>query len=317
MSDNNKRKKLVSVLQYVGLIFTLISVFSGTMYITKGELFISLFVSIIFVIFSYFLVEQMIKRKELISKKKFSSLSLFLWFLFLIITIPAALIMYHFINVEINAKEDVIKITTEKMNQMKEMVSTYEIRKNDFIEDYISKLDGDFDDYKKGFKTDADLIAKFGLSQAVVDAVSNGYQTANDIGESKELQFDSIKDVVNTNNELFFANYKDVFKNWSRLELNTAFYELDKVLEDNFTLLKEFYDRKTEDPNFTFEYQYSKKSVALNEPVTLFNKYKPYGLSVFIFLFTLLMILPYFMVKTHGYTPPKKDKVKTRYGETI
>ena len=101
MSDNNKRKKLVSVLQYVGLIFTLISVFSGTMYITKGELFISLFVSIIFVIFSYFLVEQMIKRKELISKKKFSSLSLFLWFLFLIITIPAALIMYHFINVEI------------------------------------------------------------------------------------------------------------------------------------------------------------------------------------------------------------------------
>ena len=317
MSNNENKKPLVSILQYIGLIFTLISVFAGTMYISKGELIISLFVSLFFVIFSFFLIDQMIKRKELISKKKFSSKSLFFWLLFLIITTPAGLIMYHFLNVEVNAKEDVIKITTEKMNQMNEMVSKYETKTSAFIDDYREKLVAEFDDKDHGFNeiTDAVLIQKYGVSQIVIDGVSNGTTSIDDISDSKKVQFDSIKDVIKTNNDLFFANYKDVFKNWSRLELNTAFYELDKVLEDNYNLLKEFYDRKTESPSFTFEFEYSKESVALNEPLTLFNKYKPYELSVFVLLFTLLMILPYFLVKTFDYKkPPKKAKVDRSSG---
>lgn len=200
---------------------------------------------------------------------------------------------------------------------MNEMVSKYETKTSAFIDDYREKLVADFDDKDHGFNeiTDAVLIQKYGVSQIVIDGVSNGTTSIDDISDSKKVQFDSIKDVIKTNNDLFFANYKDVFKNWSRLELNTAFYELDKVLEDNYNLLKEFYDRKTESPAFTFEFEYSKESVALNEPLTLFNKYKPYELSVFVLLFTLLMILPYFLVKTFDYKkPPKKAKVDRSSG---
>ena len=84
MSNSNKTP-MINILQYIGLAFTLFSVFSGMMYMTKGEKIISSFVAILFVILSFFLIDQMIKRKELITKKKFSSLSIILWSLFLII----------------------------------------------------------------------------------------------------------------------------------------------------------------------------------------------------------------------------------------
>ena len=300
MSNKSNKTLMASIFQYIGLAFTLFSVFSGTMYITKGEKITSGFIALIFVILSFFLIDQMIKRKETISKQKISSLSISLWSLFLIITTPASLIMYHFINVEMNAKEEVIALTNQKISDIDKMMIAYEIQSDEYIGDYQNRLEDEFSDY--GISKDITRLKEgFGLEKNNIDDITNGYSSVDDIALAKKSQFTNVNEEIKREIDFFKTNYGDVFKNWSRLELNGALYELDNLLAKTHEKLKTNFSLKSNNSeDFIFEFNYNKSQINIYSPLEMWHKFKPYGSSILILLFIILMLLPYILTTGPG-----------------
>ena len=105
-----------SILQGIAIIFTLITSFLGNLYFLKGDLILSAFISCIIVVILYFLIEQFIKRKSEISKNKFATTSILLWSLYILLSIPISASLIHFLNVEINEKSEIQKISNKKIS---------------------------------------------------------------------------------------------------------------------------------------------------------------------------------------------------------
>ena len=56
-------------------------------------------------------------------------------------------------------------------------------------------------------------------------------------------------------------------------------------------------------------YPYNKEVIAINHPIDLWNKHKPYLLLVVVFFFHLLILLPYIIEPEPGtYLGAKKSK---------
>jgi hypothetical protein len=302
---------MVKILQYIGLVFTLIAVFSGVMYISKGDFLISFFISILFVVVTFFLINQMIKQKLEISKKIFSATSILLWLFFLLVTIPAGLIMYHFLNVEINAKEDVVKISAEKMSALNEMLDVYDVGVEDYIQDYGTDLRTEYLAYGNRPRTTSPLFEEpYNLNPEIIKSIKDGVKSLQYCIDVKETLFDEKKLIASDKRDNFIINYESVFKNWSRLEVNGALYELDSLLSKNNRYLKTEYESLCGDTTkYKFTYKVPTDNVAVNEPVTMWKKYKPYPLSIFILFFMGLIIMPYILADSGGkYNNSKSNR---------
>ena len=114
-----------TILQGIGVVFTLLASFLGLMYILKGDVIFSSIVSLVLVVIEFFLIEKFIKSKEEITKNRFSTLSILLWSIYGIIAIPISVFLLHTLNVEIYAKPTIQSVANKKVEDLTKMVSTF------------------------------------------------------------------------------------------------------------------------------------------------------------------------------------------------
>jgi hypothetical protein len=298
---------MILILQCIGLFFTLISSFIGMLYISKGNLILSLFVSIVLLVLVYFLIDQLIKKKSEIRKNRVSPLSIVLWTLYALLSLPLTILLLHSFNVEINAKEEVQALGKQKADALNGMILHY----NNEVDQYINDVSSDFELNARLCVASSSSCKTlqsppFDLDQEMIGSLNKSNITSkkNDFVEALQYKFHPARDSADFSYKHYLHNYDGVFEKWSRLKINLAIRELDALLSNNLTLLQSNFAGNHHAGN-TFTYNYPDTKIILDDPLVLWKEHSPYLLFLIVLLFHILLLLPYFLVKTHIYPPDR------------
>lgn len=308
------RNKTIQVLQYLSLIFTGLTSFIGLIYLSRGETLISFFIAAVFIFSFYFIIQQMILRKGEIKKKKFSKYAIIFSFLYLVFSIPLSFSILHFFSVEIGAKSEIVLESKKKIKDLDDMVIKYKESASNFCDVMSSKQSNLLDDYISSKDTEAKrkLMSKPFLYDTETLNSINSSNKADFIDTKKRAKknkfISNIKKLERDNKE-FLNNGAKSIVNWSRLNLVGSFYELDKRLASNYRKLDSVFVVYSENYMWgqSYSYSFNKSKIPLDEPITLFKKYKSYSSLIFILLFHVFLLLPYWLTETEGvYKKHKK-----------
>ncbi len=255
------------------------------------------------------------KNKSEIRKNRFSVLSIILWTIYVLLSIPISFFLVHSLNVEINAKNDIKKIADSKMKALDAMNAYYETKVEDYLASLQTVLKTNLTSYTlapasiQGKTAKMTLMAApFNISQNSLNNINkiNYINQSNNFINAKSMLFNKVLDTLKIENQNFNAKYGATFENWSRLKLNYAFYQLDNILAGNYKKLKNAYTQNT---NLTtgFDFNYPKETGLMNKPAELWQKYLPYYLIFVVLLFNVLLLLPYFLEPITGVYAKQKE----------
>jgi len=294
-----------SILQGIAIIFTLITSFLGNLYFLKGDLILSAFISCIIVVTLYFLIEQFIKKKSEISKNKFATTSILLWSLYILLSIPISASLIHFLNVEINEKSEIQTISNKKIANLNNMVSYYDTRVTNYLTSFSIEIQTKLYNYKSNKNTNlkTELINKpYETAPSNLDNISSldPKDIASDMRTAKQILFQRVKDSVTFQNKIYKGKYAKVYDNWSRLQLNIATDELNTLLLQNDKQFTNAFANLTDSITPPFYFEINQDKISLNHPFELWYKFKPYWFLIIVFLFHLLILLPYFIEPVAG-----------------
>ena len=301
-------------LQGIGIIFTLIASFLGLMYTFKGDIMVSSLLSLVIIVIEYFLIEKFIQSKSEITKNRLSTLSIILWSIYILLAIPISFFLLHALNVEINAKKEIQKVANQKIADLDNMVAAYQSAVDKNITTLSIDLKNKLTLYNVKNKpsdiASALQSSPYNIQNEELNDVdlNNVDETVNNFIKAKATKANMVvEDTLKPENTNFKARYGGVFDGWSRLHLNYAFYELDNLLKKNKESLVSSFELNLPVATEKFDYNYNDEETYMNNPIELFNKYKPYYLIFVVLLFHLLILLPYFIEPVSGeYISPKK-----------
>lgn len=313
-----KTDLLKRILQYIGLAFTLMVTFLGMLYILNGDLFFSSMTSIALVVLLYFIVEHLIDKKTQIKKTRFSSTHFTLWGFYIALAIPITFLLVHTLTVEILAKKDIQSLANTKMTALKEMKHSYKDQYEKYIETEIAtdletnllKIANNPRDYSARTLLNSE---PYNLSDTTIDGInrSNYKLHYNTIISAKTYLFESALDSITIKDSLFTINYKSTFFHWSRLRLNTAFSELDKLLQDSYSFLSKKFSQYSHIDGAKFDFALQTEEPLINKPLALWSKYNPFWMILMTLIFHLLILLPYFMTEVSGEYLKKTKRIST------
>lgn len=313
MKNNMKQPPMILILQAIGLLFTLLTSFLGMMYLLRGDIIISGLVAFTLVTFVYFLIEFMMDRKGVLTKKKISTFSIFLWSLFLTLSIPLSLLLIHSLNVEFNAKEETQSSFRMKLESLQDMTFEYDKQVNEYLTNVRTsyrKVAAEFINDRNNQAAKDSLLGKpLLLEQAHLNRMDNGNYTQmidSVVGRFIELKFEEPKAMADSVISSFILNRSYVVDNWNRLTVNVAIVELNYLYKQIFDELSRAF-KENHHSGKSFEYAQFDYSTYLDSPKLLWNKYKPYVLILPAFFMMLLLILPYLLTDTPGGYDNKKS----------
>jgi hypothetical protein len=312
-----------TILQGIGVVFTLLASFLGLMYILKGDVIFSAVVSLVLVVIEFFLIEKFIKSKTEITKNKFSTLSILLWSFYGIIAIPTSIFLMHTLTVEIYAKPNVQSVANKKIEDLTKMVSTFNAAKdasyNSFEVYLTNKLERYADERNINVKSVyKDSLLAF-ISERQLDNLdeSDVFTTVKSVKDAKEKKLLQEVNPVLQADTIFLQKYSYVFDKWAHFQITYAFYELDNLLKKNKDILINSYNKHIVFPNaMVFDYNYTQDETNLSNPIELFGIYKPYLLFIVVLFFHFLILLPYFLTDAGGTYPPGGGKSDNSGGGT-
>lgn len=312
----------VDIISSIFLLVILIGNFMGLLYITDGNLVISMLGSMFLVVCYFFVVQLLKKNKELMFKKNFLHPSSIFWIFFLLLGFVSFNLMSHFINVEYNCKDKIKKEASTKIKLVDDAAVVYKKRAKEDIQNFEAELKSNLTNYK--ISKSNTLRNKLGLAPYNVESsVLNNpdYIDINQVANAKvnpyQIKIDNnIKNIdktISLNNK----NYQSVFDNWKRLSIVATYAKLNQYVENNVNSINskiaELPLNKTE-----IKVDFDRRQLPLNSPSKLNLEYKPNYLipTLFIILTHLFILIPFFTwrivdyVKSNSNDPLELENVR-------
>ncbi len=237
-----------------------------------------------------------------------------MWALYLLLSIPITFSLIHALNVELNEKQNIQQSTAAKQDDLVNMLKDYSKK----YDNYLAKFKGNAENKLYQYQGDRNnTLLRAELSAAPYETpnyffgdltVKPGDQ-AEELRKKKSTLFKIVEDSVTERVNAYNNKYQNVFATWSRLQLSIAAFDLNKALKLNHDQMAAEFKLLAENTYPAYQYPYNQEVIAINHPLDLWNKHKPYGLLVIVFLFHLLILLPYIIEPVAGtYLDPKKSK---------
>jgi hypothetical protein len=331
MKSNESKISLPALLMVaLGLIFILICFLMGMIYITKGNFVISIFVSLVPLLFFTGLVIVLYREKtKLRTRQNYDNFTLEYFAAGLYITLIFATfpILFHFIEVEFTLKNKIQKAGIEKVISINEMDLKYRGEVDDKIKLFKTGVMSDLNNYFLG-----DSSSKTKLKSALGEAVSfDRYQT-NQSAENREDLETQVKNILSSKEKTLQEKYnlaeKDTaelvgqknkirknFEKWDRVEVPRNYKQIDEIYDKYKALLQE------KMPEFTHTRQ-SFEDIEMDRSIaSLSNASAARILGTFaVVLVAHLFILSlYLLAKRYQYGGPirKKHSNETNQGIKI
>ena len=297
----------VDLISSIFLLVILIGNFMGLLYITDGNLVISILGSMFLVICYFFVVQLLKSNKEEMVKNNFLHRSLLFWVFFLMLGYASFFLMSHFINIEYNCKEQIKKEATAKIKLVDSIASAYKKRSKDDVLNFEAQLKTKLTLYKSTkniviknelvqdpYKVDAGVLInpEFINVDQVASAKVNPYQL------KIETNNQNIEKTISLNSK----KYQGVFDNWKRLSLVATYSKLNQYVEENIGLINTKIAELPLDKT-PIKVSFNKNQIPLNSPTKL-NKLYPPQITlplIVIIIIHLFILIPFLSHKVRGY----------------
>jgi hypothetical protein len=293
----------VDIISSFFLLLILIGNFMGLLYISDGNIALSLLGSLVLVICYYFAVEQLQKNKEAMYKKNFLHPSMIFWLFFFVLSYVSFNLTTHFINVEYNCKNQIKAEANAKLNLVDSLVLVYKKRANEDIQNYDAKLDSMLQTYKKDSNSALrNQLAAPPYNVAERDLNNISFLNPKQVANAKVTPF-AIKSETNIKNiDKTISNarpqFQSVFDNWKRFSLVETYAKLNQYVVDNLAFINakiaELPLNKSQIPKPDFQ-----KQLPLNSPSALAIIYKPnyWTPTIFVMLTHIFLLIPFWTKK--------------------
>lgn len=304
----------VDLVSSVFLLVLLIGNFMGLLYITEGNIGISLVGSLFLVICYFFVVQLLKKNKEVMVRKNFLHPSSLFWAFFLVLGYASFNLMSHFINVEYNCKNQIKSEATRKINLVDSLAQVYNKRAKNDVLNFEAQLKTNLSKYKttKSNKLRNELASDpFKVDAAVLS--NPDYINVEEVANAKVTPYrakidNNIKNIEKTIT-LNSKKYQSVFDNWKRLSLMATYSKLNEYVEENNKLINSKIEELPLDKT-PIQISYNKKLLPLNNPEKLNKIFHPnYILPlIIIIVIHLFILIPFLSHKVRGYNNSGKSK---------
>lgn len=323
------------ILQLIGLLFLLLLSFLGANYIMNGGVLIAAAASFTLCILMYFMVSFLMKRKNEISKNKYSSLSIFSWILFALLNVPVFIFCYHALNVEINARQELTQYIVDRNNKNDLLILSFkdaferyrlskEVRLGSMATDYLSRPAASI---KQSIEAEASK-PPFNMNSTWPTLDRSNKQTIIDNWkEGVRIKFDKTEQQLKSNTQKIKGDIGYV-QNWSRIRVAGAVNTIEQSCDSNaravLSFSKGFHEAGL--PVWEWDSQAQKRAATLGDnlinsdsgraslrlPITSFGGLFLHYLSIWLFLpvafLIFLLILPYILTMPPGvYIPNTND----------
>jgi hypothetical protein len=297
----------VEIVSSIFLLIILVANFMGLLYITDGNIVMSLLGSMFLVVCYFFVIQLLKKNKEEMIKKKFLHSSLLFWVFFIFLAFVSFNLMSHFINIEYKVKSQIQQEASTKIDLVDNAAILYKTRANEDIQNFESELDGLLTLYKQTgsntiksklvaspYNIDVKLLSnpEFLNPQSLALAKANPFQL------KIENNIRNIDSTINLNNK----KYLSVFNNWKRLSLVNSYAKLNEYVETSVDLIN---SKIVELPldNSKIIVEFDKKQLPLNNPNKLNILYPSnYKIPLIaVILIHLFILIPFFTEKIKAY----------------
>lgn len=297
------------VIHYIGIVFLMLFLVYGLLYITRGNEITSFMFGIPIGGAFFALVYFLLLEKDKTSRGKFRSTELVYLGLYIALSVLVTPILFHFIETEFVLKNQIKDLGNEKLNHLERMVTEYEKAASRDTALIGTTITANLSAYFNLPPKDRTNRTKYEnkLQNAPYNLNFSGNVSLSDSDLRQRLliqrplatsaRFKALISGINElkeKNETFIQNARTVINDWSRLKLNRVLYEADVRLTEN---LQQLQTRKPD-----FDYQIPSKNIPLDNPKALFENYKSSLLLplVIILILHLLILWPYIFVETQG-----------------
>ena len=319
----DKKPTFVSILTFIFLVFIMLADFLGALYITDGNIALSIVISAIVVICYFYVIALLVSNKEAMVKNNYKHYSLLFWAFYLCLGLGSFYFMNHFFNVEINCKETVKKEALDRLQLLHTISDEYETRLNNDL----NKLEintnlklNEFQNHPNNRRLRSELegapyfissttlsdpynMNVFAISQVSLNGVKEKYKTFTEMLTKNVNNTDSI--------------YRPVFDNWRRLSLMSGLNDVDAFLKQtkdsiNVKLAELPFNKDTLSVNVHTEL------TPLNNPSKI-KELHPNSNSLLSILIILVihvfLLIPFFLQEIRVYNTNKNKSNNSSGGE--
>lgn len=318
----------VDVISSIFLLVLLLCNFLGLLYITEGNMLVSLLLSALVVILYYFVLRLLKRNKgKMVNQGYWKTPATAFFAIYIIFGLVSYGFMVHLVNIETNCKKAIQKEAVDKIELIYGLKAQYEGRAKDALQtfeaQYKTKLQA-YKNHKSASLRDELSQAPYLLPEAVLNSPAKDIDVA--ASASAALKAYQVK-VSNTHKLLDSvmvpqANYyAKAFQEWDRLNISGNYNALNSFVQQSIDLInKEIKTLPVNNEPITVEVKAGE--LAISNPIALAKVYKPDYIIPFIIilLMHLFILIPYFTFFVPVYTEPKTDAIPgevVKRGNTI
>lgn len=292
-TSGNKLGLLKTGLMYIGLLLSVVATFLGTMHFFNGQLVMAIIITLVLSLGIYFLLDQLIRKREELRKKSAynRNLSVFLYSLYVALALPLSYFTIHGFNVELNVKNQVKNQYGKVRGELNEMNLAYSKQSAElvkFIEIDLQNL------MTEGNKEK--LLSKYNLDAATLKSAKE-----TEVRSSKksaiESELKSSYQKASNEFEPRILKAVDNITKWNLFELHNSIDIVDTLMPTMKKKIEALYlaDATKYEYASTLALPISKQEFELSKPMELLSKNGAYSLLLIVLLQHFLLLAPLFL----------------------
>ena len=297
-------------LMYIGLLLSVVAVFLGSLHYFKGEKIISTVITFVLILCCYFIIDQLVRKKEELRKNSSYNrrLSFLLYSLYFLIALPLSFFTIHGLNVELNAKKEI-------QNSYKTVATDLDIMTSDFnnyAEQMRSQIKIELQNLmasKKISKENKDTLQiKYGINDELLASTPYNVITNNKTNDIFDKLIANQRKLNDEYSPLILASSQKIIK-WNLFQLHQSILEVDSTTSELKNKTENLFN--TDARKYSFPSKLLLKEIKRNfdfsKPLVMFEEYKAYLLLLLALLQHLLILAPLFLSFNKGGTYGSKS----------
>jgi hypothetical protein len=300
-------KKIILLLQGLGLLVALLASFVGGLYMFNGNILYAMPISLVLVVAMFYLVSYFMKEKANRKKKGYSTMFYYLLVLYAVLGSVVSFFVLHFVNVELNEKEEIRALSAKKLKGIEAIYAEYNQQYMEFCDlmrtDIILKTStSNLIQANRGilngapYNLDDNMLNVIESRSSKVDAINQMkiQPMMNDFAEAETKLLSNKSD--------FFESCNNAIEGWSRMKIARVFNELDQRITADYDVLNQkLQSVSTGQAQLITDQKPYLEDAMMDKPLQLAVKHLGLLAFVVLVIFQLLILLPYFLTKGRQY----------------
>jgi amino acid transporter len=298
----------VDIISSIFLLILLIGNFFGLMYITDANFGVSLIISLLVVVFYYFILQLLKRNKERMANKGYKDPAMFFFFVYFVFGVGSFIIMSHLVNIEDNVKPQIQAEANRVVSEAKKASDAYYNLASDALQTFESNFKRKLQEYKisrSNILWDELSNQPYNLPESILKSPSNTIdivESSNAILQSYQSKIEVNKKNIDSLQIQLVVHTTAPILYWDRLNIMKSYRAMNQRLKETEDYInariKELPVKKE-----SIVLASQSESIPLDNPFQLAQIYAPNYIvpAVIVMIMHLFILIPFFTHKIRIY----------------